>query len=70
MLILETLNWCGLRGGISFALALPIPPVPERPTNITITCITVVFTTVVQGMTLRKLVDRIYPKILGEPYGG
>lgn len=64
------LTWGGLRGGISVALALSIPPVPERPTIITITYIIVVFSIVVQGMTLRKLVDRIYPKILGEPYGG
>ncbi len=55
------LTWGGLRGGISVALALSIPPVPERPTIITITYIIVVFSIVVQGMTLGKLVDRIYP---------
>lgn len=60
------LTWGGLRGGISVALALSIPPVPERTTIVTITYIIVVFSIVIQGMTLGKLVDRIYPEIPGE----
>jgi len=60
------LTWGGLRGGISVALALSIPPVPERTTIVTITYIIVVFSIVIQGMTLGKLVDRIYPEIQGE----
>lgn len=58
---IRILTWGGLRGGISVALALSIPIVPERATIITITYIVVVFSIVVQGMTLGKLVDRIYP---------
>ncbi|MDD2732914.1 MAG: sodium:proton antiporter [Desulfuromonadaceae bacterium] len=61
------LTWGGLRGGISVALALSIPPVPERASIITITYIIVVFSIVIQGMTLRKLVDKIYPDLYGEP---
>ena len=59
------LAWGGLRGGISVALALSIPPVPERTTIITITYIIVVFSIVIQGMTLGRLVDRIYPEVQG-----
>ncbi|MEN6318056.1 MAG: sodium:proton antiporter [Syntrophaceae bacterium] len=56
------LTWGGLRGGISVALTLSIPAVPERATIITITYIIVVFSIIIQGMTLGKLADRIYPK--------
>jgi monovalent cation:H+ antiporter, CPA1 family len=62
----KILTWGGLRGGISVALALSIPAVPERTTIITITYIIVVFSIVVQGMTLGRLVDRIYPDVQGE----
>jgi len=55
------LTWGGLRGGISVALALSLPAVPERTTIITITYIIVVFSIIIQGMTLGRLVDRIYP---------
>ncbi len=60
---IKILTWGGLRGGISVALALSIPPVPERATIVTMTYIIVVFSIVIQGMTLGKLVDRIYPNI-------
>jgi CPA1 family monovalent cation:H+ antiporter len=63
---IRILTWGGLRGGISVALALSIPSVPERTTIITITYIIVVFSIVVQGMTLGRLADRIYPDITGE----
>jgi CPA1 family monovalent cation:H+ antiporter len=63
------LTWGGLRGGISVALALSIPAVPERTIIITITYIIVVFSIIIQGMTLGKLVDRIYPDIRGEICG-
>lgn len=59
----KILTWGGLRGGISVALALSIPPVPERAIIITITYIIVVFSIVIQGMTLGRLVDRIYPDL-------
>ncbi|HPL67884.1 MAG TPA: sodium:proton antiporter [Smithellaceae bacterium] len=63
------LTWGGLRGGISVALALSIPAVAERTTIITITYIIVVFSIVIQGMTLGRLADRIYPEIQGEVCG-
>ncbi|OEU57684.1 MAG: sodium:proton antiporter [Desulfuromonadales bacterium C00003096] len=60
---IKILTWGGLRGGISVALALSIPPVPERTTIVIITYIVVVFSIGIQGMTLGKLVARIYPEI-------
>jgi Na+:H+ antiporter len=60
------LIWGGLRGGISVALALSIPLVPERTTIVTITYIIVVFSIAVQGMTLGRLVERIYPREKGK----
>jgi monovalent cation:H+ antiporter, CPA1 family len=60
------MTWGGLRGGISVALALSIPFVPERATIITITYMIVVFSIVMQGMTLGRLVGRIYPDEKGD----
>lgn len=64
------LTWGGLRGGISVALALSIPVVPERTAIITITYIVVVFSIIIQGMTLGGIVDRIYPNLIGETSKG
>ncbi len=62
------LTWGGLRGGISVALALSIPAVPERTTIVIITYIVVVFSIGIQGMTLGKLVSRIYPDVKERSY--
>ncbi len=64
--VIRILTWGGLRGGISVALALSIPAVPARSTIVAITYIVVVFSIVVQGMTLARLVDRIYPGLRGK----
>lgn len=58
--MVRILTWRDLRGGISVALALSMPSVPERTTIVIITYIVVVFSIVVQGMSLGRLVDRIY----------
>jgi CPA1 family monovalent cation:H+ antiporter len=55
------LTWGGLRGGISVALALSIPLGPERMVVIAITYMIVAFSIIIQGMTLGRLVARIYP---------
>ena len=56
--VVTILTWGGLRGGISVALALAIPDVPERATIITITYLIVIFSIAVQGMTLGKIAQR------------
>ena len=53
------LTWAGLRGGISVALALTIPEGEFREVIIFITYSVVVFSIIVQGLTIDKLVKRI-----------
>ena len=52
----KIMTWGGLRGGISVALALSIPSGPERETLLTVTYIIVVFSILVQGLTIERLV--------------
>lgn len=66
---IKILTWGGLRGGISVALALSIPAVPERATIVILTYIVVVFSIGIQGMTLGKLVEKIYPGVPGHADG-
>jgi CPA1 family monovalent cation:H+ antiporter len=56
------LTWGGLRGGISIALALSLPPMPEKELLLAMTYIVVVFSILVQGMTFPHLVNRFAPK--------
>ena len=56
---IPVLTWGGVRGGISIALALSIPDVPERAAILTATYVTAVFTIVVQGLTLARVVQRV-----------
>jgi CPA1 family monovalent cation:H+ antiporter len=58
---LRVLVWGGLRGGISVALALSIPDIAERPLILVITYAVVVFSIVVQGLTVGPLIKRIVP---------
>lgn len=55
----QVLTWGGLRGGISVALALSLPPGPERDALVTITYIVVVFSVLVQGLTVERVVRRV-----------
>jgi len=57
----QIMTWGGLRGGISVALALSLPLGPHRDVILVMTYIVVVFSIIVQGLSLRKLVKRIYP---------
>ncbi len=54
--VIKILTWGGLRGGISIALALSLPPGPERELILTLTYIIVVFSIAVQGLTIGKLI--------------
>ena len=49
------LTWGGLRGGISVALALSIPSGPAREPLLVITYFVVVFSILVQGLTIKKV---------------
>lgn len=62
--VVTMMTWGGIRGGISVALALSLPSVPERTTIITITYIIVIFSIVVQGLTLQKLAERQVRKMI------
>ncbi|THJ22451.1 MAG: sodium:proton antiporter [Nitrospira sp. CG24D] len=49
------LTWGGLRGGISVALALSLPVGPMRDAVVTITYAVVVFSILVQGLTINRV---------------
>lgn len=53
------LTWGGLRGGISVAMALSLPASSYRDAIITITYIVVVFSILVQGLTIERIVRTI-----------
>lgn len=50
------LTWGGLRGGVSIALALSLPDGPAADFLRTVTYVVVVFSVVVQGLTIKPLV--------------
>jgi len=56
--VVRILTWAGLRGGISVALALSMPPSPERTLIVTSTYMVVLFSIVVQGMTIKKVLRK------------
>jgi CPA1 family monovalent cation:H+ antiporter len=56
---IPVLTWGGLRGGISIALALSLPEVAEKSVILAATYAVVLFTIVVQGLSLRALVERV-----------
>ena len=50
------LAWGGLRGGISVALALSLPEGPPKPVILAATYAVVIFSIVVQGLTVKQVV--------------
>lgn len=50
------LTWGGVRGGISVALALSLPEVEHKATILTATYIVVVFSIIVQGLSIARVV--------------
>ncbi|WP_434772202.1 cation:proton antiporter [Pseudomonas entomophila] len=57
----SVLTWGGLRGGISVALALSLPPGEARDVVVSLTYLVVVFSILIQGMSIGGLVKRVIP---------
>ena len=54
--MIRIMTWSGLRGGISVALVLSLPPFAHRNLLITCTYLVVVFSVIVQGITVKAVV--------------
>lgn len=53
---IKIITWSGLRGGISVALALSLPAGAERDLIVAVTYLVVVFSILVQGLTVGRLI--------------
>ena len=57
--IVPIMTWGGLKGGISVALALSLPDSEWKPLILTVTYIVVLFSIIVQGLTVAPLAKRV-----------
>ena len=55
--VIPILTWGGLRGGIAVALALSLPVNEYKPTILTITYAVVLFSIIIQGLTIKQLIE-------------
>lgn len=60
--IVPIMTWGGLKGGISVALALSLPDSEWKPLILTVTYIVVLFSIIVQGLTVAPLARRVGQK--------
>lgn len=58
----KVLTWGGLRGGISVALALSLPSGSVRDEIVAVTYVVVCFSILVQGLTMKPLLERLFPE--------
>jgi CPA1 family monovalent cation:H+ antiporter len=59
---IKVLVWGGLRGGVSIALVLSMDEGPYKPALVAITYFVVVFSIIVQGLTVGKVATRVLSK--------
>ena len=57
--VIPIMTWGGLKGGISVALALSLPDSEWKPLILTATYVVVIFSIVVQGLTVTRLAERV-----------
>ncbi|MGH1453131.1 MAG: cation:proton antiporter [Paracoccaceae bacterium] len=57
--VIPIMTWGGLKGGISVALALSLPDSEWKPLILTATYMVVIFSIIVQGLTVAKLANRV-----------
>jgi CPA1 family monovalent cation:H+ antiporter len=55
---IPVLTWGGLRGGISVALVLSLPAMEHKPLLLTCTYAVVLFSIIIQGLTVKEVVNR------------
>ena len=68
--VLAVLTWGGLRGGISVSLALGLPEsAAARTPLLTVTYAVVIFTIVVQGLSMGPVTRRFFPSASAEDAG-
>ncbi|MEC3874348.1 cation:proton antiporter [Chryseobacterium salviniae] len=53
------MTWGGLRGGISIALSLSLPSSPFKNIIVSITFVIVIFSIIVQGVTVEKVIKKL-----------
>lgn len=57
--VTRIMTWGGLKGGISVALALSLPDSEWKPLILTCTYIVVIFSIIVQGLTVARVANRV-----------
>ena len=57
--VIPIMTWGGIKGGISVALALSLPDSEWKPLILTVTYIVVLFSIIVQGLTVAPLARRV-----------
>jgi CPA1 family monovalent cation:H+ antiporter len=60
---IPVLAWSGLRGGVSVALALSVPQSSYREAIVVMTYSVVIFSVLVQGLTVRSVILRMIPSM-------